>query len=261
MSEKKSKKSRRHDHILDALGVNPAIRVNALADELGVSAETVRRDLTELDDTGRIQRTYGGAVKASLFEPALAERLKIKVKERERIANHAMVLLRDVDCIFVGGGATTLHFARALRSIKRRITVLTASFSVAIELSTNPLIEVMSLPGVVEPKEGLLCGADTLKFISQFRPGVAVMGASAIDATGVSEAMLNAAQVYKAMIDNSEKAIFLADYSKFDRRALQIVAEWGPNKTLVTDQLPAEELQLRIENSGSKIFVAVDQQY
>ncbi|MDE0970156.1 MAG: DeoR/GlpR family DNA-binding transcription regulator [Octadecabacter sp.] len=254
MSEKKT---RRQARILDALGAKPTIRVNVLADDLGVSAETVRRDLAELDKTGLIQRTYGGAVKASLFEPALAERLKIKVKERERIANHAIILLENADCIFVGGGATTLHFARALRSIERRITVLTASFSVAIELSTNPLIKVMSLPGIVEPKEGLMCGADTLRFISQYRPRIAVMGASAIDAAGVSEAMLNAAQVYKAMIENSERAIIMADSSKFGLRALQIVAEWGPNKILITDQHPDKELHTAIETSGCDIQVVL----
>ena len=255
MNLKETKKSRRQDGILAALERNPTIRVKTLADDLCVSTETVRRDLAELDSSGRIQRTYGGAVKTNLFEPALSERLKVKVKQRERIAKHAVLLLGDVDCIFIGGGATTLHFARALQSINRRITVLTASFSVAIELSTNPLIEVMSLPGIVEPTEGLVYGPDTLKFISQYRPRIAVMGASAIDADGVSEALLNAAQVYQAMIDNSEKVIFIADSDKFGQRALQIVAEWGPNKTLVTDQVPENELQTAIEKSGCDIQI------
>jgi DeoR/GlpR family transcriptional regulator of sugar metabolism len=252
---KETKKSRRQDGILAALERNPTIRVKTIADDLCVSTETVRRDLAELDSSGRIQRTYGGAVKTNLFEPALSERLKVKVKQRERIAKHAVLLLGDVDCIFIGGGATTLHFARALQSINRRITVLTASFSVAIELSTNPLIEVMSLPGIVEPTERLVYGPDTLKFISQYRPRIAVMGASAIDADGVSEALLNAAQVYQAMIDNSEKVIFIADSDKFGQRALQIVAEWGPNKTLVTDQVPENELQTAIEKSGCDIQI------
>ena len=57
-----SKKINRQNRILNQLEVNPRIRVNEMADDLGVSTETVRRDLVELDNAGRIQRTYGGAV-------------------------------------------------------------------------------------------------------------------------------------------------------------------------------------------------------
>jgi DeoR/GlpR family transcriptional regulator of sugar metabolism len=134
-----SKKSARHQRILDVLEINPTIRVNALATDLGVSTETVRRDLAELDKTGRIRRTYGGAVRTKTFEPALAERLKLHVQERERIARHAVTLLADVRSLFIGGGATTMHFARALRSVDHPLTVLTPSLSIAMELASNPL--------------------------------------------------------------------------------------------------------------------------
>lgn len=255
MVQKQSKKTRRHEHILHALAVNPSVRVNALAEALAVSSETVRRDLAELDVTGRIKRTYGGAVKTSLFEPALTERLALKLKEREAISAHAVQLLGDAASIFIGGGATTLHFARALRSIDRRITVLTASFNVAMELSTNPLIEVMSLPGIVEPKEGLVCGTDTLRFIALYRTHFAVVGASAMDATGVSEALLSAAQVYKAMIENADQTLILADCSKFELRALQIVASWNAEMTVVTDQTPPSTLKIAMEKAGTTIHV------
>ena len=255
MTQKQSKKTRRHDRILQTLELNPSIRVNALAEALDVSSETVRRDLAELDESGRIKRTYGGAVKTSLFEPALTERLALSLKEREAISAHAVQLLGDADCIFIGGGATTLHFARALRSIDRRITVVTASFSVAIELSTNPLIDVMSLPGIVEPKEGLVCGTDTLRFIARYRTHFAVMGASAMDATGVSEALLPAAQVYKAMIENADQTLILADCSKFDLRALQIVAGWDPKITVVTDKMPINTLKIAMDKAGTTIHV------
>ena len=58
----KSRKELRHDRILSAFGANPSLRVNRLAEELGVSTETIRRDLAELDRVGRLSRTYGGAV-------------------------------------------------------------------------------------------------------------------------------------------------------------------------------------------------------
>src|SRR6056297_1121169 len=146
-----SKKILRHDQILSILEVNPSIRVAEIAEELGVSSETVRRDLTELDESGRIKRTYGGAVRTKSFEPALAERLQLHTRAREQIAQRALESIGDAGSLFIGGGATTMHFARALRGINRQLTVLTPAFSIATELSVNPLIQVLSLPGMVEP--------------------------------------------------------------------------------------------------------------
>ena len=248
-----SKKTRRHDQILGVLGINPSIRVNELAQQLGVSPETVRRDLTELDETGRIKRTYGGAVRTKTFEPALAERSTLHILEREKIARTAVTRVGDARSLFIGGGATTLHFARALRSIERPLTVLTPAFSIATELSTNPLIQVMALPGIVEPKEGLVHGAETLNFIRQFRVPIAIMGASGIDESGVSEALLDAAQVYSAMIDCADETLILADSSKFGSRSLQQIVGWNGTVSLVSEKSPSAQLLAAIRQRGADV--------
>ncbi|QGX99302.1 DeoR/GlpR transcriptional regulator [Roseovarius faecimaris] len=249
-----SKKTQRHDRILSVLDVNPSIRVNELADELGVSTETVRRDLSELDETGRIKRTYGGAVLTKTFEPALAERLKLHIAAREAIAKLAVERIGDANSLFVGGGATLLHFARALRQIDRKITVLTPSFSIATELSTNPLIEVMTLPGIVEPAEGMVFGGETLKFIAKFRTPVTVVGASGVDSRGVSEALLNAAQVYAAMIDSADETLVLADNSKFGTRSLQQITTLKQNLCLVTERPPDPLIRQAVQTSGAELL-------
>jgi DeoR/GlpR family transcriptional regulator of sugar metabolism len=113
----------------------------------------------------------------------------------------------------------------------------------------------MSLPGVVEPNEGLVYGAETLKAISQFRTPLAVVGASALDRAGVSEALLSAAQVYAAMIGSADQTIILADRSKFGNRSLQLITGWGPEITLLADSPPEPDLHDQIENQGGKIIV------
>lgn len=256
MLKKPSKKKLRQDKILDALALNPSKRVNTLAKELGVSTETVRRDLADLDESGQIERTYGGAVRTIDFEPALAERLKLYIQERERIARHAVSMIGEASSIFIGGGATTLHFARALKSIDRKITVFTATFSIATELATNPLVEVMSLPGVVEPKEGLVYGSDTVNHIARYKASFAIMGASAVDEAGVSEALLNAAEVYTAMAKSADRTIVLADRSKFELRSLQMVLNWSSTTTIITDSPPSPRLRDSIETQGTMISVA-----
>ncbi|MEL6962636.1 MAG: DeoR/GlpR transcriptional regulator, partial [Pseudomonadota bacterium] len=147
-------------------------------------------------------------------------------------------------------------FARALRSIDHPLTVLTPALNIAIELASNPLIEVMSLPGVVEPKERLVHGAETLKAISQFRTQVAVVGASALDQAGVSEALLSAAQVYAAMIASADRTLVLADQSKFGKRSLQLITSWGPDTTLLADIEPLAPLKDHIEGQGGKVAIA-----
>lgn len=249
-----SKKTQRHDRILSVLDVNPSIRVNELAEELGVSSETVRRDLSELDDTGRIKRTYGGAVLTKTFEPALAERSKLHIKARETIAQMAVERIGDANSLFIGGGATLLHFARALRKIERKITVLTPAFSIATELSRNPMIEVMALPGIVEPKEGMVFGGETLKCIARFRTPLAVVGASGIDSKGISEALLNAAQVYSAMIDNADETLVLADSSKFGTRSLQQITPLRQNLCLITEVSPDPLMRQAIQSCGAELI-------
>ena len=248
-----SKKKQRQTEILSALEAQPSIRVAELAAILGVSTETVRRDLSELDDTGRIKRTYGGAIRTRTFEPALAERSKLFVREREQIARSAMTRIGDADSLFIGGGATTLQFARALSGIDRRLTVLTPAFSIATELSINPLIQVLALPGIVEPKEGLVYGAETTNCINRFRTPITVVGASGVDENGVSEALLNAAQVYSAMIGSADEALILADASKFGNRSLQQITEWRPHVCLITNSAPPPRLRDAIRQRGADV--------
>ena len=151
-----------------------------------------------------------------------------------------------------------LHFARALRNIDRRLTVLTPAFSIATELSGNPLIEVMALPGIVEPTEGLVYGGETLKLISQFRTPLAVVGASGVDSEGVSEALLNVAQVYSAMIEHSDETMVLADSSKLGTRSLQQIIGLQSNLCLVTEKAPDPALRDAIRRSGADVIFEPD---
>lgn len=250
-----SKKARRQAQILAALDRNPAMRVSELAEELDVSSETIRRDLNQLDDAGRISRTYGGAVRSQVSEPHLAERLGHFVEERQAIARHAVELMGEAETIFIGGGATPLHFARALRSITRRLTVLTPALRVAAELSENTNIQIMCLPGLFDGKEGMVTGPETLAAIRRYHAPLAFVGASAIDAGGVSEAMLGPSEVYREMIECAQTVYVLADHSKFNSRSLKYITGWNENTHLVTDQRPDEPLLAQFGEGKASLHV------
>lgn len=256
MKSVKSRKELRQARILATLEENPAIRVNQLAEDLSVSTETIRRDLAELDQRGRLSRTYGGAISGSnRFEPALNDRLLLNVAERGRIAAQAVKLVADEEALLLGGGATMLQFARALRGVDRRLTVITATYPVALELAANPLIEVVLLPGTFEAQERMVCGPETIRAVERYRARVALIGASGLNGEGVSEAMLGAGEVYAAMLRSAERSFVLADHGKFGKRALVLLAPWSAAMTLVTDRDPEAALLASIRLGGARLSV------
>ncbi|WP_292333246.1 DeoR/GlpR family DNA-binding transcription regulator [Mesorhizobium sp.] len=257
MRAAKSRKELRHEQIMSVLEANPTLRVNQLAEALGVSAETVRRDLTELDQIGRLNRTYGGAVStANRFEPALNERLSLFISERRAIARLAVQRYAGEEALLLGGGATMVQFARTLREVRHRLTVVTPAYPVAAELAANPLIEVMVLPGVFEQQEGIVCGPETVRALDRFRAPVALIGASGLNVEGVSEAMLGAAEVYSAILRTADRSVVLADHSKFGKRALTLLTGWTPRLSVITNKAPEPTLLSALADAGAAIDIA-----
>lgn len=256
MKSGRSRKELRRESILAALEVDPALRVNELAATMGVSTETIRRDLADLDELGRLSRTYGGAVSAARrFEPALNERMRLNVAERRAIAQLAAGHVAAEETLLLGGGATMLQFARALRRTGRRLTVITASYPVALELSGNPMIEIALLPGTLEAQERMVCGPATIRAVERFHAPVALIGASGLSEDGVSEAMLGVGEVYSAMLRSSGRSLVLADHGKFGKRALVLLTGWSERTTLITDRAPGGALLDAMRAAGAGLLV------
>lgn len=246
----------RHARIIAALDDSSALRVSELARQFGVTTETIRRDFAALSEDGRVNRTYGGVVSAGgRFEPELQERLRLNARERQLIAQHAVDLFEENDALLLGGGATMLRFARCLKRTGRRLVVITPCLSVARELAVNSRIEVMVLPGVLDSQEQIVTGPVTLEAIANYRVPVAIIGASGVSRDGVSEAMPGIGDVYQALIESADRLAILADHGKFEKRALMLLAEWGPGMSLVTDMMPGSELAAAIQGGGAEIIV------
>ena len=230
--------------------------MNELADLLGVSTETVRRDLAELDGRGLINRTYGGAMRPVGFEPALAEREALMVAERERIATAAVKLVEPNDILMIGGGATTL----ALRpQVGRRTQSCHGDHSRLLDcrgLATNPLHKVLMLPGQYDGREGLIHGPDTIDALQRFRANKAFLGASGLTAEGPNDAGMGPGLVYGAMMRRSAQTIILADHSKFDRPSLAVYGSWSAATTLISDAAPRGELAAALASANAKFLQA-----
>jgi hypothetical protein len=160
------KRSERFERIVAELRASPAVRISALADEFGVSTETVRRDLDELSRRGLVARTYGGAaVRPMAREPAVNERYRQRVEERSRIGARAAAFVEPGDVLMIDSGSTTSHFARRLAAAAEALTVLTNSINVAAALGQNPKLRVILCPGDYNPREAGVYGPETAAFL------------------------------------------------------------------------------------------------
>lgn len=232
-------KTERRRRILAELEQAPSLRVGELAELLGVSTETIRRDFEALCAEGALSRTYGGAVRSTTNEPGVQERHGLLVPERRRIAHAATPLLKDAKLILIGSGATTTHVARRIAAEMADVTVVTHAVSVATVLSLNPAIEVILTPGRYHAGEGAVCGAQTLRFLEDLHADWAVLGASGLTMEGPSDALMDMAAVYGAMARRARERMVVADHSKQDALFTARYAPWPGIDVLVTDRAPS----------------------
>ncbi len=247
------KKATRQRRIVEVLGTQPTLRVSDLAAQLDVSTETVRRDLDELTDAGLISRTYGGAVRRLSLEPGLNERHTLWVPQRQCIARLAVPLLAGAKHIMIGSGSTTVHVSNRLAFEMNNLTVVAHSFGVATALAMNPTITVLIAPGHYHAQEGALHGAQTLRFLEGYRADWAILGASGLKEDGASDALIEAAEVYAAMVRRAARVMVVADSSKFDEPFPAHYAAWDDIDVLVTETPPKGALARAIAAGGARV--------
>ncbi len=252
----KLSKSERHTLIRNKLKSFPAIRVSELASDIGVSTETIRRDLAELEEEGSIHRTYGGASRPMDPEPGVSERDHLFSRQREAIAQHVVTEVKDGEVLIIGSGATTIHVAVRLAAEKKKLTIFTDSPLIASELAQNPTFKVHLLPGLFNEIEKCVYGPETINYLSRIYANHVILGASGLTGDGVSNFDPEIAETYRAMTHRATNCIVAADHSKIDKSAVSIYAEWNEVSELVTDVEPAdEELLLGLKLGHVKVSV------
>src|SRR5271168_5310087 len=123
----------RRQHVLSLLQRDGRVLVSELSDTLGISRITIRKDLGYLEGKGLVQRTHGGALapqKGALLDPSLEEKQHQQFKEKRRIADAAITLVKEGQCVLLDSGTTTTAVAHALRGFSR-LTVVTNAVNIA----------------------------------------------------------------------------------------------------------------------------------
>jgi len=227
----------RHRRILSMLENEPMVRSRALEGALGVTAMTVWRDLTTLEEQGLLKRVRGGAVRAAPRdeEPAFAAKVDRARPLKEGIAVHAArYLIEPGDILIIDGGTTTAELAR--QPLPRRLTVLTNSLPIANHLLSHRAGPAVYLSGgLLRTESGTLVGRETLTFFSRRRAGKFFLSATALDAAGISDPNPQEIEVKQVMASSAERVVLLADSRKFGMRSLMQTLPWKRIDAWVTD--------------------------
>lgn len=234
----------RQQRILAVVRARGFATIEALARELDVSAQTVRRDIIRLDEVKLLQRFHGGAgLRDSAVRVGYAEKRVLAAEAKERIGRRVAEIVPDGASVFLDVGTTAEAVARALGSRRRGLKIFTNGMAAARLLSEFPTNEIFVLPGHVRGPDGSLTGDATVAAIGEFRADFAVVALSGFDADGVPmDFDLGKIAVKRAMAARARRALMVADSSKFERQATARIAPLTAFHALVAEVEPPRAL-------------------
>jgi len=231
----------RKEYVLDQLLALGHVAVRDLAGRMHVSEATVRRDLRQLSDQGRLELVYGGATVRRQADHSLQARAQRNPEAKRRIGRLAAGLVRDGDLIFLDGGTTCAAMVPELRR-RQGLTVVTSSLRTAAELAEVPNLTLVILGGEVRPDRMDTIGPIASNAIDQLRGYVAFLGADGLSPDfGVSAHDLPTAYLYQHIVRNSRETILLADHTKFTAPSLYRIGGFETISRVVTDRAPDAE--------------------
>ena len=244
----------RHEYILHILAVDGRIRAVDIASDLGVTHETVRKDLVALQARGLLRRVHGGALptEALSHEPAVADRTAL-TPEKRRIASAATQYVPAEGAVLLDAGSTTLALAESFPT-EPRLTAFTNTLNVALALLAHPNLTVHTLGGRVRPTTMAEVDRWALRSLKEIHVDVAFLGTNGFSLTdGLATPNDAEAAVKAAMIECAQLRVLLADHTKLGRTAIFRYAELSAIDVLVTDTSLSAKDTREITRAGVEV--------
>ena len=231
---------KRHNYILEQIRSAGRIQVSKLAGQLGVTEVTIRRDLSYLQKTGLLKKTYGGAVLAGPSEiDSVRFRQTRNLSAKKVIGQLAAQLIEDGDIIYLEAGSTCYEIIPHLAQYQY-LTIIVNSLYLMSKLHELPGHKVIITGGMYRPERMDMIGPAAEATISQLGGFKAFTGADDISiGAGISGADVATVGFAKLVLQRASKAIFVGDYSKFDNPALYKIADLDRLDYIVTNKPPS----------------------
>jgi DeoR/GlpR family transcriptional regulator of sugar metabolism len=244
----------RHERILSALQDQRFLRIEDLLRMTRSSLTTLRRDIEQLAQSGRVRKSRGGLLLAEPWEPDVDSQYRLREKlhraEKERIGAAAQRYIADGDIIVLLNGTTTRSVAEQLDPAKR-VTVITNGMDIAAALRGKPNAEVILLGGVVEYAHNTLGGPLALKSLGELHAARLISGAGGITAEkGVTIYPYLVSAYYPAIVRMVGEVILVADQSKLGRNALVQATSLEEVDAIIIDRVVPREYRELFERHG-----------
>lgn len=252
--------AQRHAEILQILQADGAASVQHLADRMGASVSTIRRDLETLEEAGFLDRSFGGAsLRAralATLETGQAMARHILHREKESIGRTAAQLPEPHQAVIIDSGSTSVEVARELARRSIPLTVITNDLSVAQILASAGSIRLIVTGGAVRPGSSTLIGSPGEELLGTIRADLAIVGAHAVTDEGISETSLDIVRVKQAIMRAAKRVAVVADHSKFGEPSVFHVSQLESGAVLVTDWLTPAPVTAGFAESGIHVLVA-----
>ena len=245
--------------LLEEVRNQQSVTVEQLAETLGVTLQTVRRDVQKLATAGLLVRFHGGVrvPSATVENLAHTRRETLNADGKARIAKAVAEAIPNGCSLILNIGTTTEAVAKALLH-HRGLRVITNNLNVAAILSSNADCEVIVAGGVVRTRDRGIVGEAAIDFMRQFKVDIALIGISAIEADGSSRDYdLREVKVAQTIIAQAREVWLAADHSKFSRQAMVELAQLHQIHRLFTDAPPPAHFAQLLQEAEVQSVVAV----
>lgn len=247
-------KLERQAFILHQVNLHNKVVLTDLSEQIQVSNDTIRRDLQELSDAGKIIKIHGGALSPSFHGVNQSSKEVYAYNQKKIIAKKAVSLIKNGMFILTGGGTTVIELARALPA-DLQATFFTGSIPALLEYSSHPNIEVISIGDRISKASKITVGSEAISRIRELRVDLCFLGVNAINLnTGISDNDWDIVQVKKAMIESSAKVVCLTIAEKINSQ--QPIQICDPRKIdiLITELSPDDPLLEPYRRAGITVI-------
>jgi DeoR/GlpR family transcriptional regulator of sugar metabolism len=247
-------KKERQAFILHQINLHNRVLSANLCQEINVSEDTIRRDLQELAEEGKIIKVHGGALSHSFNHTSYPSNNVYSHSEKKIIGQKAAKLVEDGMFVLTTGGTTIVELARCLPP-QLKATFISGSIPVVLEYMYHPMIDVIVIGDKVSKNSKLTFGGEAITKIKQIKSDLCILGVNAIDTIhGITDNDWDVVQIKQAMIESTQKVVCLSIAEKIN--SCQPIQVCGLNKIdiLITELPPNDPLLQPYVDAGIQVL-------
>ena len=247
-------KRERQAYILHQVNLHNKVLSTDLSQHINVSDDTIRRDLQELAEAGKIIKVHGGALSPSFHNSNHSSREVYSYTQKRIIAQKAATLIQDGMFVLTGGGTTIIEMAKALPH-QLHATFISGSIPAIYEYMHHPNIDVIAIGDKISKNSKITVGLEAISRIKQLRADLCFLGINAINLeSGVSDNDWEVVQIKKAMIDSSQKLVCLTIAEKINSQQPIQVCDINKIHTLITELPPDDPMLEPYIRAGIRVL-------